>query len=343
MLVTTSRLIAPTFVGALAAIGALSHLGAGPAPRASLITGDFQALYETRFTDANPLEQVAVGALASLRYAVLSEAYPGAVVGRDGWLFTAEELEVHDGFDAHVEASASRVAEVRNILSARDIRLLAVIVPDKADIYEARLPFPRAEEVRGRLSDFTALLDGYGVEHIDAAGLLSAAMAEDEVFMRDDTHWSPFGARIVAEAVGARLAQMDLTRSEVRTTRMGQADFDGDLLAFTPTGPFRGLVGPEQRRITRFETVVENDGGLFGDAQVDAALVGTSFSAREAFHFEGFLKQALRADILNFAQEGAGPFAPMDRFLRSEELKLTPPKVVIWEIPVRYVSKEMNR
>ena len=46
------------------------------------------------------------------------------------------------------------------------------------------------------------------------------------------------------------------------------------------------MVGPEQRAIERYETVVEPSGGLFGAATIDVALVGTSFSAKPDWHFE---------------------------------------------------------
>ncbi|MEL7463865.1 MAG: hypothetical protein AAFN79_07345 [Pseudomonadota bacterium] len=342
MTLSASSFTATGFVSALAVVGAVSHLGVSAPVSGDVMTGSLQSLYEERFFDANPLKDIAVGALASIRYAALGEAYQGAIVGRDGWLFTAEELEVHPNFAANIEASARRVAAVRDELAARGARLIVVAVPDKAEIYEDRLGRARPSPVGNRLSAFASHLDRMGVERVGAAAALRGDMAYGEVFMRDDTHWSPRGAEAVAMATALRLADADYARTGVETRRLEDAAFDGDLLAFVPTGPFRDVVGPPRRSIQRYETVVEAAGGLFGDAPVEIALVGTSFSAKPDFHFEGFLKQALGADILNFAREGAGPFAPMDAFLLSEELNTTPPKVVIWEVPVRYVSKEMN-
>jgi alginate O-acetyltransferase complex protein AlgJ len=71
------------------------------------------------------------------------------------------------------------------------------------------------------------------------------------------------------------------------------------------------------------------------------ALVGTSFSAKSDWNFLGFLQNALAAEVLNFSAEGQGPFAPMQTFLASDTFKNTPPKLVIWEIPVRYTSMDM--
>lgn len=337
-----TSLSAAGFVGALALIGALSHLGAGPLPQGNVIKGEFQSVYEDSFKAANPLKDIAVGAFASVRYGLLNEPSAGAIVGRDGWLFTAEELEVHANFNANIHASAERIAQVRNELSAQGIQLVAAIVPDKADIYSAQLGLSRPEDVQRRLGKFLGYLDLAGVDRVDAAAVLRHASVDGDVFMRDDTHWSPLGAEVIANAVGRRLGGADISHTKVETVALGERPFDGDLLSFVPTGPFRSLVGPERRTIERFQTSVEAGGGLFGDAAIDVALIGTSFSAKPEWHFEGFLKQALNADVLNMSLEGQGPFAPMDAFLASDVLKNTPPKIVIWEIPVRYISKDLN-
>ncbi|MEN0001344.1 MAG: alginate O-acetyltransferase, partial [Pseudomonadota bacterium] len=65
---------------------------------------------------------------------------------------------------------------------------------------------------------------------------------------------------------------------------------------------------------------------------------GTSYSAVPAFHFEGFLKQALSADVVNAAAIGQGPFKPMEDFLVTLDALTTPPSQVIWEIPERYLK-----
>jgi alginate O-acetyltransferase complex protein AlgJ len=73
------------------------------------------------------------------------------------------------------------------------------------------------------------------------------------------------------------------------------------------------------------------------------AIVGTSYSAEPAFHFEGFLKQALSADVINLALEGKGPFKPMDEALQGTILEDTGVRVVVWEIPERYVPSRSLR
>ncbi len=86
------------------------------------------------------------------------------------------------------------------------------------------------------------------------------------------------------------------------------------------------------------ESVGEAGDGLFGDAAIPVVLVGTSYSANAAFGFEAHLKVALQRDVLNLAEEGKGPFAPMKAFLDGDVLKNSPPKLVIWEMPIRYLD-----
>ncbi len=330
------------FVCALGLIGVFSHSGAGPLPAAGTLKGEFQSTYEDSFKDANPLREVAVGAFASLRYGLLSEASPGAIVGEDGWLFTAEEMDIQANFNANIHLSVKRIMQANVVLAARGVQLIVVVTPDKAEIYQDKLGLDRPAAVVQRRETFINGLDDFGIDRFDAAGALQNARAGGEVFMRDDTHWSPLGAKAVADAIGSRFHGADISRVEVKTTQLGKAAFDGDLLSFIPTGPFRDIIGPERRLIERFETSTAASGGLFGETVVDVALIGTSFSAKPDWHFEGFLKRALSADVLNLSLEGQGPFKPMDAFLASDILKTTPPKIVIWEIPVRYISKDLN-
>jgi alginate O-acetyltransferase complex protein AlgJ len=344
---TTSSLantvLAVGFVGTLAAVGVASH----NAPTQSFqvtdaITGTYQAAYENTFKNGNPAKDIAIATLGAFKYSVLKQASSGAIVGKNGWLFTNEEIQSSDDFRANIMASAAKIITTNDQFVSQNITLVPVIIPDKADVYANQLPFTRPNEIKTRYSDFMAMLSSAGIDAIDGKAALIDAKAKTQVFMSDDTHWSPSGAGAVADAIAASIAGQNITQSVVSTTDLGSVDFNGDLLSYVPTGVLRPWIGPAQSQIQRYETTVASSAGLFGDAQIDIALVGTSFSAKPQWHFEGFLKHALQADILNLADEGQGPFAPMDAYLASDTLKSAPPKIVIWEIPVRYISKDMK-
>ncbi len=339
---TSSHLTSALIFAAFATIGLQSHVGQNTdLDLSGVIDGSTQSVYENGFKSANPMNPFAIPAMGALKYVLFGQAASGAIIGKNGWIFTAEELSATPAFDVNIEASARRISEVRKGLARRDIVLLPVIVPDKAEIYEGQLDLVRPERIRARKTMFLRHLDAAGVAYLDASDALQRAKNQGEVFLRDDTHWSPRGSRAVAMDVATRLMGMNLAAADVTTEFKGHAPFDGDLLTFIPTGALRGLVGPPQQSIERYETSVQTSVGLLGDAPTDVALVGTSFSAKSEWHFEGFLKHALQADLVNFAQEGRGPFAPMDAFLASDFFKTTPPKIVIWEIPARYISKDL--
>ncbi len=77
---------------------------------------------------------------------------------------------------------------------------------------------------------------------------------------------------------------------------------------------------------------------LFGDSQQPRlALVGTSYSANPRWNFEGALKQALSADLINYAKEGKGPLEPMLELLQDEGFRKDPPQLLVWEFPERYL------
>lgn len=332
------------FVTVLAAIGLASH---APLTKSvnlkDTIDGSLQSAYEKQFQAKNPLQHIAINTFGAMKYALFGQASQGAIIGSDGWVFTAEELEVHPNFDANTEASVAEIARVSAVLSNLNINLLPVILPDKAEVYQEYLPVQKTSEIQQRREKFMSQLALEGITALDTSYALNKAKHRGDVFMQDDTHWSPFGSKTVAEKIAEVLNPLDLTKVNVSTKHAKTAVFDGDLLAFMPTGAMRPYLGPVQHHIDQYVTTVDAGGSLFGDLAVDVVLVGTSFSAKPEWHFEGFLKQALGADLLNFATEGQGPFAPMDAFLASEILKTNPPKVVIWEIPVRYISKEPSK
>lgn len=340
----THTVSAITFVAGLATIGLFSHTAqTGTVGISGLLDGSLQARYEDGFKSSNPLKTSAISLMGSIKYGVFRQAAPGAVLGINGWIFTTEELEKSSGYVANIATSADRIAAVADQLAQRGVRLLPVIVPDKAEIYASQLGSTRPVATAVRRAVLNEALADRGVTVLDVTKNLNAGKTQGDVFMRDDTHWSPLGSRLVADAVGAQVSDIYFTNSEVSTETRGTRAFDGDLLAYVPTGVLRPWIGPAQNTITQFETTVESGSSLLGDAPVDVVLVGTSFSAKPDWHFEGFLKQALQADILNFAEEGQGPFAPMKAFLASETYQNTPLKLVIWEIPVRFTSKDHSK
>jgi alginate O-acetyltransferase complex protein AlgJ len=67
-------------------------------------------------------------------------------------------------------------------------------------------------------------------------------------------------------------------------------------------------------------------------------LTGTSYSQRGNFH--GFLQQALSAKVLNTAKDGGGFLHGATQYLKDEAFRSSKPKVLIWEVPERFLGAE---
>lgn len=321
-------------VGASALVAGLSLTAFSRTEPGTITTGwgdgAYQRGFEARFEQSVPTQEASVAFWAALRWTLFNETSAGAVAGQDGWLFTAEEFS-EPAATRDLGAELTRVAK---LLSRNDIHLVPVIVPDKARIQADRLPRARSRGFEARYDRALATIRDAGLTAID----LRPALASDQSFMRTDTHWSPAGAKAVARTLSDHLADLPLAPATVTTKATGQTAFEGDLLAFVATGAHRATFGPAPETIRTFETRVETTESLFGDAEIPVALVGTSYSAKTKFHFEGFLKTALQADVLNASTIGQGPFAPMDSFLNDLPQLTALPTLVIWEIPERYLT-----
>ena len=320
------------------ASGAVALSSTDPsAPDTRLFDGSYQRVFEDRFERKLPGRDLAVHTWNAVGFALLGEVADGAVLGSDGWLFTAEEFQapppapnLWDELDA-----------VRGALSGHGATLLPVIVPDKARIMASRLPVERSTQFASRYDLLLAGLGERGFAAIDLRPALSAGADQVPGFMKTDTHWSPAGAERAARTIAEEALSHDLPHTEFRADRTGAEDFEGDLLAFVNLGPFLAYADALHEDIEVFEvTPIGGTGSasLFGDIEIPVALVGTSYSARPEFNFEGFLKAELDVDLVNHSEVGRGPFEPMDRFQSSLADGNTAPRLVIWEIPERYIN-----
>ena len=308
--------------------------------------GEWSDLVEQRYESSLPLRDFAVHCWTAFRYAFFREGRPGVIIGTEEWLFTAQEFHVSEEEEETLATSLEAILETREFLRERNIDLIVALVPSKSRVYHHKLGgYALPSAVAERYSLLLRMLHAYEVNAPDLYAAMVAARGDGQVFLRTDTHWTPFGAEraaaSIADAAFPLLKNRNIERLEFKTVRSAPVEHRGDLLPFIPLGRFERLMGPRPDIFSQAKTSRvygdPEEAGLFGEITIPVTLVGTSFSAGEAWNFDGFLKERLEADVLTLAQEGRGPFLPMREYLESDTFWELSPHLVIWEIPERYL------
>lgn len=311
-------------------------------PEKTWWNGDWGVAYEDALDEEFGAYQPSVQAWGILEFALFGNGRRGVVVGRDGWLFTSEEFELFPGAPERAVQRASRVAEVRDLARARGVELLVVYLPSKARVEAEHLGGARVPgEVVAVGHAFVQALSAAGVEVVDVEPALVEARRGGDVFLRTDTHWTPRGAEAAARAVRARVDESGadwLGTAQVVVGAGAPSSHEGDLLRYLPLGPLQARLGPPVDALATPSVTVSAGGGLLGDVSIPVALVGTSYSEDDRWGFRAALQAALQADVLDAATVGRGPFVAMDSYLANEAWTNSPPRLVLWEIPERYVG-----
>jgi alginate O-acetyltransferase complex protein AlgJ len=300
-------------------------------------TNEITRLYNDKFLFRN----AGIDLFGMLSYGLFREGRRGVLIGADGFLFSAEEFESAPDAHANLAANVDFIVRSAGTIEASGAKLLVAIVPAKARIYPdqtGRYAWPA--EPQGRLQRAAALMRQSKIDAIDLSQALWSAKSEGQVFLKTDTHWTSFGASAAATAIATRARGIAELGDEVPVTLTAgnAAPHRGDLLRYIRLGPFTGTAGPEPDSLVTWTANVETGETLLGDASIPIALVGTSYSADPRWSFRAFLANALKADVLDVAAEGKGPFDPMTDYIASEAFRDAPPKLVIWEIPERFLD-----
>ena len=306
----------------------------------NILNGTLTSAYENAFAKKHILFDSARNMWGNMEYLGFKDGRNGVLIGENGWLFSTEEFSVTDKREDLVDHHIGLIEETSKTLENVNIALIIALVPAKARLYQDKLDRYRYPAQNAGLYDH--LRDRLNSKGLNAPDLYKPLTLNENSFLRTDTHWSPQGAKIAAQVIAHSIAQnSDILLQEktfiTNTTANTQAhQHTGDLVRYIPGAAFK----LKTESVDVFETTaLQNPSSadvLFGDEHFPVTLVGTSYSANPLWHFEGHLKQALQADVLNFSDEGQGPFQVMKRWLSSAEFSTSKPQIVIWEIPERY-------
>lgn len=249
----------------------------------------------------------------------------GATASKDGNFYSDEELICHRDDLANFDDNMRQIETLE-----KDKNVLIVIIPSKARIYGA-LPACKEQNYAFLKQRF----DDAGWAWVDGNEVFKKQDNKNALFLKTDTHWTPHGASIMADAVAEKLKKRNrIPRIKYKNMLDGYQMHVGDLGRYFP-----GLEPIFSEKVEKWKTTMTDHQpiGLLEDYYPDIALVGTSYSFMHDWNFEGFLKKNLRADIFNASAEGKRPIRIMQDFLASESYKKHPPKIIVWEIPERFL------
>ena len=302
------------------------------------VQGGFTKDVDTLYRANLPHREVAVSWVGAARYVLLNEGRKGVVAGEKGWLFTSEEYRAQDADALGLDTTVDWMVSVQAALAEMGSDLVIVPVPAKLDIDQAYAgDLAQAQAVAETYDRFMTELAAKGVTVVDTR---PALVGQSGMFFPTDTHWTSTGAATVAAQVAASGA-IDLGTDTFIRTDLERVDFVGDLVSFVTSDDLGQVVGLKSETVTPYRAEIGEQTGqidLFGnDGPAPLVLVGTSYSANPNWSFVEALKLNLRHDVLNYAEQGQGPVAPMHAYMASLDPVDAPP-VVIWEFPVRYLS-----
>ena len=314
-----------------------------PKDQKNFLNGQYIKSINAVFEDKNPIQSIAISFWSRIKYTFFKEGSPGVLIGNDNWLFSTEEFDenlvpqisYNDFFD-QIERASKKLKE-------DSLSLIIALVPSKNRILREKISrYKPSNAIVARYDDVLKHLRTMNLSVIDLREPLKGLPKKTPPFYQFDTHWTGKATEVAAAAIAAEinpLIQKNYRdRRSYQISKKENFNFQGDLLAFVP---------PLKNHIENYEelTLVDSNPpqlGLFDDPEIPVILVGTSYSANPKWNCEKNLKLALQLDVLNMAKEGKGPLEPMEELLESAYYRETGSKIVIWEIPERYIPLRKN-
>ncbi len=307
--------------------------------------GSKTSAIETAYGEHHPLQDDSVSLWTMFNYVVFKEGKSGLHIGLNDWLYIDEEIQPARNETGQVKAAFELMQLVKHKTSVAGTELIVAVLPAKWRVLPHFLGSSQVDpEVEQRRDLLLNYLSRENIRKVDGNEVMQP-LAE-QAFLKTDTHWTPKGAMTVASALGDKIkkqfSDLPLHQSRFTLESEGLVTHKGDLLNYLPLGGWQKF-GPEPDQLESLylhevSNNAQQQSDLFGEQDFPVVLVGTSYSANDKWHFNNALKVELGLDILNMSQEGKGPIAPMLEYLDSQIFADSPPELIIWEFPERYLG-----
>lgn len=289
-----------------------------------------------------------------LQWRFLDDSGEKAVVGRHGWLFYRPSVRYlterqASAVDGNAADPLPAIRSFRDQLAAGGIRLLIVVVPNKESVYPEMLARQAVAKVLvcERTRRLIDQLDHHGIEHVNLFNVFRRARQAEgapgsgRLYLAQDSHWSPHGARLAAAAVARHVLEGGATSlgNLAYVERSVTVRRRGDLVQMLQVPQIERALESE---LLNCSQVIQSDTGMpYADAPHSRILIlGDSFlriyeqDEPGSAGFIAHLARELRQRFTSVVSDG-GASTTVRRELARRPMLLTNKSLVIWEFAER--------
>jgi hypothetical protein len=310
--------------------------------------------YERTIEAANWLGRLTRPWVHFFQFRFLKDGAEKVVIGKNGWYFYKPGLQYMLSRPPaetakHTNDPIAAIVDFRNQLAARGIRLLLVPVPNKESIYPdylASRPGDFTNALAPRTRHFFHELARADVEFVDLFSIFADARKADSssnhaLYLAQDTHWSPAGVDLAANAVARRLITSGWVAQGTVEYRERPAPVRrlGDILRMLKVPAIEARIQPETVNCSQIIRADTNE--PYKDAgNTEILVLGDSFlriyqeDEPKAAGFIAHLAKEMKQPLLSLVNDGGGATLVREE-LRAQPAFLKNKKVVVWEFVER--------
>ena len=348
-----SRILIAVFlliVGTTPLVQMLAELGHGERPQLFDLFTQCRNQADLRsFEQAVERASVTIRALRPWMQAAqffgLHEAGGQALVGRDGWIFyapgVAATTQRPTAGNTSVREAIKAITDFRDQLASRGIHLLIVPVPNKASVYPDKLDahaVPSASPLASDTRQFFMQCKNANIDVVDLFAIYQDAreQSDTELYLHQDSHWSPAGMKRAVAAVAERIHSRGSVIYDIHPELISR---HGDLVRMLRSPPIESSLVPD--RICAEQVRRHADNTMYEDDPASPVLVlGDSFlriyeqDEPGQAGFIAHLARMLGHPLTSIVNDGGASTLVRQELFRRPQL-LAGKQVVVWEFVER--------
>ena len=299
--------------------------------------------FEKDLEDASWFANTLRPLMQSLHFAILRDLGDKALLGHDDWVFYKPGVQYLTQPWPTGDATSAIIA-FRDRLAERGIHLLVVPAPGKASACSAMLASRADHSAQPRRTHTLELMGRLKEAGVEVADLFEAfSLLEDppKLYLSQDTHWTPEGARIAAKHVAARLLELgwvDRGTAEYEPSAVS-IERRGDILTMMKAPRIEDRF--ERETVHCEQVVLRGTGKAYADeTDAEILVLGDSFlriyqkDEPGSAGFIAHLAKELGMPLASIVNDGGASTLVRQELKRKPRL-LAGKKAVVWEFVER--------